>query len=64
MSRICGVSGCVEVRSKNAQSNYCQNHQKKKCVIDDCKNMVATWSKSGCCYEHRTIGRKLKWVGS
>lgn len=55
----CQIKGCELLTG--GLSGYCAVHHAaaKKCVIDDCENMVAGWSRSGCCNEHRVIARKL-----
>lgn len=58
--RKCAKDGC-EVMVLNV-TGYCQEHQLKhrKCLVDECQNMVTAYNRSGCCYEHRLMGRKLR----
>lgn len=61
--RPCKQPGCANtVQIYDNFSGYCdQHHQRaRKCLVDDCDNRVAAWSKSGCCSEHRDIARKLR----
>ena len=49
----CRFEGCTEYGGYI--SGYCRNHVNKahKCMIDDCKNRVAAYSRSRCCREHK-----------
>lgn len=59
MLKQCKHPGCSVKAGR--YTGYCAQHaiRTRTCVIDDCKNKVAIWSKSGCCFEHRAEGKKL-----
>ncbi len=60
MRRPCVAPGCKA--NAGRYIDYCAQHMNimRKCVIDGCERTVATWSRSGCCCDHRAEGRKLR----
>jgi hypothetical protein len=61
----CKFPGCTYTKpygTNFAWRGYCPEHSvaARPCVIDDCKNMVASWNRSGCCHEHRALRHKLR----
>jgi len=61
--RTCAFEGCA-VTTKGA-TGYCAQHclKARKCSIDGCQNSVASWSRSECCTEHKSVARKLRQAG-
>jgi hypothetical protein len=59
MPHACAAAGCQN--TTKSELGYCKQHMRKAkpCTIGGCENMVSSWSKSGCCYDHRVIARKL-----